>query len=727
MADPGVIALATELTGQTRLSDADWNKVEATAQALANALRVKNNGTQTALGNTELPAVLAAIVKDVLRGLRVPDVSHLPALYEVLRVGANVCVDHDENRGHLLKSGFLNALVTLLERYTDLIPADKPTDFLPLSVAHLKVVRTAIGVLLNASMGYEPVKTALNTVEAPVTILRLAGVIYPAGAWAKSPAPHIPPEECDESWQLRSGLSSWAWRAIGELKYNAPTLFGPDVLPQLVTPIRSYILSFETPSAPFDQVTPLRRTLVSTDLEAFEESCSLLETLVLDDEDVRLSLARGMAFPDEHGGVSCLADILEFIDRGDYHPLWKDLPGDGAQRKRTFDFCKAALIKAVVEIAGEEKNDDVLWDDSDEKQPGGVLVGQMVQWVKRHKDLKDDNRDDLLVCATLTLGNLLRHGAHSVTLTNPPVSLAPELASLLRPETDIKVKHGVIGLLKHLAYNPPARSSLSEAGIIKRLVDSNIFQPTSDIAEMVQINAIGVIKHLCNGNAKNCYDLALPADGQDAASTGLHQIISIVKRSDSTAVKSEGTRVFVNVIRTLWHEDTPDGEQRKAAMGIVSTSPIALTLAQLVGRSKRYPILINEGIVALTLLSLHSANVVLDAITTPLPLEVQGNSSAIAGSVGESEIGSPVTTPGRAIDTLAYLLKGHGVNVPEEVRANACILLGQVGREDGVGAERVPELVKLKAELRPLLVSAADAEKESRLKTAAAGALQRWG
>jgi len=106
--------------------------------------------------------------------------------------------------------------------------------------------------------------------------------------------------------------------------------------------------------------------------------------------------------------------------------------------------------------------------------------------------------------------------------------------------------------------------------------------------------------------ARNCYDLALPADGQAATSTGLHQILSLVKRSDSTAVKSEGTRVFVNVIRTLWHEDTPDGEKRKAAMGIVSTGPVALTLAQLVGRSKRYPILINEGIVALTLLSLHS-------------------------------------------------------------------------------------------------------------------------
>jgi hypothetical protein len=43
----GVTALATELTGQTRLSDADWNKVEATAQALANALRVKSSTQST--------------------------------------------------------------------------------------------------------------------------------------------------------------------------------------------------------------------------------------------------------------------------------------------------------------------------------------------------------------------------------------------------------------------------------------------------------------------------------------------------------------------------------------------------------------------------------------------------------------------------------------------------------------------------------------------------------
>jgi hypothetical protein len=108
----------------------------------------------------------------------------------------------------------------------------------------------------------------------------------------------------------------------------------------------------------------------------------------------------------------------------------------------------------------------------------------------------------------------------------------------------------------------------------------------------------------------------LPSDGQDAKPTGLQQILTLIKRSDSTAVKSEGTRVFVNVIRTLWHEDTPDDKQRKAAMGIISSQSVALALAQWIRRSKRYPILINEGIVALTLLSLQSGGSFWPVFTT---------------------------------------------------------------------------------------------------------------
>ena len=87
-------------------------------------------------------------------------------------------------------------------------------------------------------------------------------------------------------------------------------------------------------------------------------------------------------------------------------------------------------------------------------------------------------------------------------MVKPPVSLAPDLAQLLEPETDIKVKHGVIGLLKHLAQSQGCRAALGEAGIIQRLGTSQIWGEKADMVEIIQVGAIGVAKHMCNGDSK---------------------------------------------------------------------------------------------------------------------------------------------------------------------------------------------------------------------------------
>ena len=62
----------------------------------------------------------------------------------------------DENQGHLLEAGFPQELVSLLEGYAGTIPENvaSPPEPLPLSIPHLKIVKTAIGVLLNATIGY---------------------------------------------------------------------------------------------------------------------------------------------------------------------------------------------------------------------------------------------------------------------------------------------------------------------------------------------------------------------------------------------------------------------------------------------------------------------------------------------------------------------------------------------------------------------------------------------
>lgn len=60
----------------------------------------------------------------------------------------------DDNRASILDVGLPQALVSLLEAYTESVDFSSGSKPLPLSLSHLKVVRTAVGVLLNASVGY---------------------------------------------------------------------------------------------------------------------------------------------------------------------------------------------------------------------------------------------------------------------------------------------------------------------------------------------------------------------------------------------------------------------------------------------------------------------------------------------------------------------------------------------------------------------------------------------
>lgn len=199
------------------------------------------------------------------------------------------------------------------------------------------------------------------------------------------------------------------------------------------------------------------------------------------------------------------------------------------------------------------------------------------------------------------------------------------------------MKHGVIGLLKNLAQGSTLSTdnskALSSANVVRKLVTSKIWEQTNDpMAEVVQVRAIGVAKHLCNASGKstvlfvfeclirvtsplvdNTFALVLPSSKEE--SSGLVQILALVQRSDAVPIKSEGTRVLVNAIKSLWSSDsTPSQagglqnlEQRQTrrlnAMRSLMTPDCADALARLIGRSGKYPVLVNEGVVALSLLS----------------------------------------------------------------------------------------------------------------------------
>lgn len=278
-----------------------------------------------------------------------------------------------------------------------------------------------------------------------MTLVRLLSAIYPAGAWMRSPTSLFPAEssrldrisDVAESWTLRVMLSNWTWRLITELRDDgqsvqqillalvsecttAHPLFDTDVLPFLIQPLIAFTPPLLTAPPPpdFAQPSQLRTSLLHADFDLLSEVCSNLESLALDVEDIRLSLARGFIFPAEHLNVPCLSAMLDFIEQGSYAPLWyvqhETSLDDGEVRsqEKAFDDCKAAVIKAVVEVSGEEKNTDVLCDDSEEIYPGGRFVSRMVNWIRIFVTMRNHGnlRDDLVICATLALGNLTRRG-----------------------------------------------------------------------------------------------------------------------------------------------------------------------------------------------------------------------------------------------------------------------------------------------------------------------------
>ena len=185
-------------------------------------------------------------------------------------------------------------------------------------------------------------------------------------------------------------------------------LFGADALPYLVLPLKTFIPPFqETP--PLFVGSPARHALVQQDYDLLEEACGLLESLSLDVDEVRLSLGRVLKSPDgsEEGGV-CLMDMLAFLEKGDYPSYWSaETPPERASMEKGLDMCKAAVVKAIVEVAGEQNE---LWDDSNPEKPGGEFVDTMVRWIRSHGNLKDRHREDLIICATLSLGNLATGG-----------------------------------------------------------------------------------------------------------------------------------------------------------------------------------------------------------------------------------------------------------------------------------------------------------------------------
>ena len=60
----------------------------------------------TILGQTELPQSLTSLLSLALNGEHIPDINHASVVLEILRVGANFCMNHGQQALNLLPPSY---------------------------------------------------------------------------------------------------------------------------------------------------------------------------------------------------------------------------------------------------------------------------------------------------------------------------------------------------------------------------------------------------------------------------------------------------------------------------------------------------------------------------------------------------------------------------------------------------------------------------------------------
>jgi hypothetical protein len=85
--------------------------------------------------------------------------------------------------------------------------------------------------------------------------------------------------------------------------------------------------------------------------------------------------------------------------------------------------------------------------------------------------------------------------------------------------------------------------------------------------------------------------------------------VAVVSRSDEVRVRSEASRILVQIVRSLWSstvragQDDEEAAAREAAKSRVTRPEVAKAFVEMIRLSGKYPILVNEGIVGLALLA----------------------------------------------------------------------------------------------------------------------------
>ncbi|BGP40804.1 hypothetical protein JCM10450v2_004807 [Rhodotorula kratochvilovae] len=632
----------------------DWTGVARASKILADSLRSEE--LRTAVGQRGVILEMGALLQQAVHAPAAAGAELLAAQTELVRVVGNLCFDHDANRQQVLDAEIPLYLAQLLTRTVEPLAEGGQLaegEQRRLTIAELKLVRAITGALLNSSLKFDPMRRYLAQHEILSPLLRLldprttagkrTAPIYIPGCWARGPAEG---EDADE-WEERVGMGQVAagWSAnvledvLGESKVDFPR---SGVLPlvSVVLSVFSTTSPASPPSLPQHLSAEDATDYLDTDIELLTISSALLESLAEALPFVATALAfftYDPALP--HPQRTTLHHLLSFIADASTPPHWAlAAVDDPARAEKAFAAVKAAVVRAVVEAPNDDAVMERLWKETKSEEGRSWLVEMLVRWLER----TEEGREDMTIAAAHLLAGLGRKDEHTLSLVHD-YHLAAPLARIVRervegaigrtgrPGETTQILFGVVGLLRHLAIPLDNRQIVGETGVIPYV--AQLLCRELDIVQPLQLAVIGMLKHLAAGSLSNSLAvLGLTSSSSSSTAAGLSPtpldlLLALIARTDEQRLRSEGPRVLVNLIRSLFALPSCAASHADAQAPLVAQGwerivrrEVADALAELVRRSEKWPILVNEGVVGLTLLAGSGADgaaLVLSALLTP--------------------------------------------------------------------------------------------------------------
>ncbi|ORZ16864.1 armadillo-type protein [Absidia repens] len=367
------------------------------------------------------------------------------------------------------------------------------------------------------------------------------------------------------------------------------------------------------------------------DLDVLDTIADILLQVVMDDDKAQLLIMKS----------GKLHELMAFLN--DDVTLDDDLQDDKEEMEKLAEI-KKTLSNVVIYATSSDDLIEQLYNDQQ-------FLAQLIQMTK-------DSSEILQRTGVNIIGNLARTDAQCIDLVKTH-GLDVTLIDLFKNTDNAMIQNTILGCLKHLCLPKENKMAICDAGAIE--LAATLLDPSKDMVKRNQFLAIVILKLLCTNNITGSRRLL------NNNPSILDMLVSFLQRVDDVAAKSETTRVFIQLIKSVWSQ--PDDQHLRQQL---LRTPILNAVIEMI-RTSKFPVLKNDGIIALTvILADHDSPTSKSMLSEALPLLIADPPTPpLETDENASPSEDDETRP--FLPVIADDIRS--ANLPIEIRCNACTML----------------------------------------------------